>query len=104
MSPTRGYTLTSHARFRIQQRQITDEQMAQALAGETWTGSGVEYFYSRSHRILIVACPLCHSIVTVYTLSTKQARQMVSRMNGGIHARGSYIRNQVQPKWQHDHD
>lgn len=73
-----GYTLSRHAQIRINQRGITDDRIAGALAGEHWIGMSAEYFYCRKSRLLIVACAICKVVITVYVLSRKQARQMVS--------------------------
>ena len=102
--PSKGYRMTLHARLRIDERGYTPDQLANALAGHHWVTPEAEYFYSRSDRVLIVACPLCLSIVTIYTLSPKQARRKLSRGSGGIHAPGSYERGHLEGKWHYSHD
>ena len=84
-----GYTLSKHAAYRIRQRGITDHQIAEALAGETWGGSWVEYFYCRHSRLLVVTCPVCRVVITLYTLTGKQARVFKAKGSGGWRAKGS---------------
>ena len=74
------YTLTPHAYLRIQERNITPDELAGALASRVLPHQhGTQMHFDRSSRLAIIFNPQSHQIVTVFRLQRKQVKKWCSR-------------------------
>ena len=74
------YTLTPHAVLRIQQRNITPDELAGALAAPVLPHQhGTQMHYDRATRLAIIFNPAKRQIVTVFRLKRKQVKKWCSR-------------------------
>lgn len=82
-----GYQVSPHCYLRIDERNLSPSDIAQALAGERWQDDKKVYFYNRQTRLMLVACPRNQVIITAYRLSRKGAREVVSYHHRGTQDR-----------------
>ena len=74
------YTLTPHAYLRIQQRNITPDELAGALASPVFPHQhGTQMHYDRSSRLCVIFNPATLQIVTMFRLKRKQVKKWCSR-------------------------
>lgn len=74
------YTLTPHAVLRIQERNITTDELAGALASPVFQHQhGTQMHYDRSTRLGVIFNPATHQIVTTFRLKRKQVKKWCSR-------------------------
>ncbi|MDI9548259.1 MAG: hypothetical protein QM346_11745 [Chloroflexota bacterium] len=74
------FTISEHARQRIEERGLAAEHLAAALAGRAYTqvDGHIAYCDKRS-RYLVVVCPDDAVVVTAYRLKRKQLKRLYSR-------------------------
>jgi len=74
------YTLTPHAYLRIQQRNITPDELAGALASPVLPHQhGTQMHFDRASRLAIIFNPHSRQIVTAFRLQRKQVKKWCSR-------------------------
>jgi hypothetical protein len=76
----KAYALTMHASKRIEQRGISPEQMASALAGrQVALASGLTMCYDRQSHTGCIVNHDTAQIITVVRLKKKEIKQLYSR-------------------------
>lgn len=74
------YTLTPHAKRRLQQRNITDDDVAGALVAPIYEHHhGTQMHFDRATRLALIFNPVNRQIVTVFRLKAKQVKRWCSR-------------------------
>jgi hypothetical protein len=72
------YALSAHARCRIVERQVTDDELARALAGRCIEQDARRFHYDPVSRLLLVVKD--QRIVTLYRMKPAQAKRTLSRL------------------------
>jgi len=71
--------LTNHARCRIEERNLSDDELAAALAGIVIVmRNGDHMHYDRHSRCAVIVNPFKQLVVTVYRLKKSQVKEFSS--------------------------
>lgn len=70
------YALSKHARCRIVERKVTEDELARALAGRVIEHSTRRYHYDAVSRLMLVVKD--EIVVTLYRLKPAQAKRTLS--------------------------
>jgi len=75
-----GYSLTQHAHRRCREREITQDDLAHALAGEGADFGDHISFYCRKNRVRVILAPDRPTVVTVYRMTRSEGRAFYAAM------------------------